>query len=53
MGRILNLQKLTVSTQETHITPTNQDNSSCSDHNCACSTNSGAACFAGDDFVVI
>ncbi len=53
MGRILNLQRLAVATPEINITPTNQDNSSCSDHNCACSTNSAAACFAGDDFVVI
>lgn len=54
MGRILDLQKLAVAMPEINITPTNQDNSSCSDHNCGgCSTNSGVACFAGNDFVVI
>lgn len=55
MNRILALQKLTVDVGELNLMPDpdQQGNSTCSDHNCACSTASQIACFAGSEFVVI
>lgn len=49
MTRILNLQGMT------SYAPVDMEvaGSSSSDHNCACSTNSAAACFMGDDLVAI
>lgn len=48
MTRILNLQGISYAPVEDMIA-----NSSSSDHNCACSTNSAAACFMGDELVAI
>lgn len=51
MTRILNLQGMST------YSPIDMDEaaggSSSSDHNCACSTNSAAACFMGDELVAI
>lgn len=50
MNRILDLQAM--ATPANDMAPV-EGKSSSSDHNCACSTNSAAACFIGDDLIAI
>ncbi|MHC1481700.1 class III lanthipeptide [Frateuria aurantia] len=50
MERILDLQKIV---SENNDANQPAGNSSSSDHNCACSTNSAAACFIGSEIIAI